>query len=184
MVLIAGVALVVIGPEKFPEFAKIVLRTFRDLRGYVEEAKRDISEELRPVKRELDDLSRHKPEDYIDSLMGSSAEGGGGEDSGAPDDASEEYDPYVMADDLEGEYEPYGAPGEEDNADTGEEARDAGAEEAPRHTSDRDHEEGSQTPERPPEAGDEGEQVPMSTPDAAVEHGAEPSTETPEGLDG
>jgi sec-independent protein translocase protein TatB len=32
MIIIAGIALVVIGPEKFPEFAKIVLHTFRDVR--------------------------------------------------------------------------------------------------------------------------------------------------------
>ena len=71
MLLIAGIALVVIGPEKFPEFVKIVLRTFRDLRGYVEDAKRDIGEELRPVKREIQQLSRYNPEDYLESLADS-----------------------------------------------------------------------------------------------------------------
>ena len=71
IVLIAGIALVALGPEKFPEFAKVALRAFRDLRGYLDEAKREISEELRPVKKEIEELSRHNPEDYIESLAGS-----------------------------------------------------------------------------------------------------------------
>lgn len=71
MILLAGIALVVIGPDKFPEFAKIVLRTFRDMRTYVDDAKRDIAAELRPVQREIQQLSRYNPEDYIESLAGS-----------------------------------------------------------------------------------------------------------------
>ena len=71
MILLAGIALVVIGPDKFPEFAKIVLRTIRDLRGYVEDTKRDIAAELRPVQREIQQLSRYNPEDYIESLADS-----------------------------------------------------------------------------------------------------------------
>ena len=84
MILIAGIALVIIGPEKFPEFAKIVLRTVRDLRGYVEEAKRDISKELKPVRREIQDLSRYNPEDYVETLAGS-VMGGDEEDESAAD---------------------------------------------------------------------------------------------------
>lgn len=71
MVIVAGIALVVIGPEKFPEFAKIALRTIRDLRGYLEDAKRDIAQELKPLQREVRELSKHNPEEYIDSLTGS-----------------------------------------------------------------------------------------------------------------
>lgn len=69
ILLLAGIALVVIGPDKFPEFAKIVLRTLRDLKGYVNEVKQDITAELRPVEREITKLSRYEPEAYIDALM-------------------------------------------------------------------------------------------------------------------
>lgn len=58
MVLIAGIALVVIGPEKFPDFAKIALRTYRDLRGYMDEMKGDIAQELNPLKKELNPLKK------------------------------------------------------------------------------------------------------------------------------
>ena len=34
LVLIAGVALMVLGPDKFPEFAKMAARLVRDLRSY------------------------------------------------------------------------------------------------------------------------------------------------------
>lgn len=68
MVLIAGLALIIIGPEKFPDFAKLVVRTIRDLRGYVEEMKDEVSKELKPIKKEMDTLSRIDPEKYIDSL--------------------------------------------------------------------------------------------------------------------
>lgn len=58
MVLIAGIALVVIGPEKFPDFAKIAIRTYRDLRGYMDEMKGDIAQELNPLKKELNPLKK------------------------------------------------------------------------------------------------------------------------------
>lgn len=72
MILIAGIALVIFGPEKFPDFAKIILRTMRDLRGYVDEIQSEISKEIKPVKRELEQLSRYDPEKYIDALTKSS----------------------------------------------------------------------------------------------------------------
>ncbi len=68
MILIAGLALVVFGPEKFPDFAKIVMRTVRDLRGYVDDIQSEISKELKPVQRELKQLSKYDPEKYIDAL--------------------------------------------------------------------------------------------------------------------
>jgi len=73
IIIIAGIALVVIGPEKFPEFAKIVLRSWRDFRGYFEDVKTEIDKELRPVKKEMQQLSRYDPEDYIDSLTGTTS---------------------------------------------------------------------------------------------------------------
>jgi len=68
MVLIAGFALIVIGPEKFPDFAKLVIRTIRDLRGYVDDVKREVAKELKPLKEEVNALSKIDPEKYIDSL--------------------------------------------------------------------------------------------------------------------
>ncbi|MCF6287158.1 MAG: Sec-independent protein translocase protein TatB [Candidatus Hydrogenedentes bacterium] len=81
IVLIGGIALVVIGPEKFPEFAKMVIKTVRDLRGYVDEMKSEVTKELNPLKgelnplkKELNALSRIDPEKYIDSLTGEDSE--------------------------------------------------------------------------------------------------------------
>lgn len=71
MVIIAVVALVVLGPEKFPMFAKVAMRTFRDLTNYYNDAKRDIVSELNPVKKEFQTLSRYKPEEYIERLANS-----------------------------------------------------------------------------------------------------------------
>lgn len=68
MVLIGGIALIVIGPEKFPDFAKLVVRTIRDLRGYVDDVKNEVSRELKPLQEEVNSLSRMDPEKYIDSL--------------------------------------------------------------------------------------------------------------------
>ena len=72
MVLIAGIALIFLGPEKFPEFAKIVMRTIRDLRGYMDDIKDEVSKELRPVQKEIRSLSRYDPETYIDAMTGHS----------------------------------------------------------------------------------------------------------------
>lgn len=67
MVAIAAIALVVIGPEKFPDFAKLVIRAFRDIRGYVDEAKQELAKELRPVQKEINVLSRESRE-YVNKL--------------------------------------------------------------------------------------------------------------------
>lgn len=74
LILIAGIALIVIGPEKFPEFAKIAIRTVRDLRGYVSEVKADINKEMSAVRKEVKSLSRYDPETYIDALAGTTKE--------------------------------------------------------------------------------------------------------------
>jgi len=68
MILIAGIALMVFGPEKFPDFAKIVLRTVNDLRGYVDEIQKEVTKEIKPIKRELEQMSKYDPEKYIDAL--------------------------------------------------------------------------------------------------------------------
>jgi len=93
MLLIAGIALVVLGPEKFPEYAKIAMRAFRDMRGYVDEVKRDMAEELRPVKKEIQELSRHNPEDYIESITDAvTSVDDDDEEDGAGEDAGVSYD--------------------------------------------------------------------------------------------
>ncbi|MCP4646015.1 MAG: twin-arginine translocase subunit TatB [bacterium] len=94
IVLIAGVALVVIGPERFPEFAKIVMKTFREVRGYWDDAKRDISKELRPVQDHVKQISRYKPEEYLDSLMEDDEEDDDESEDEDDDSENAEHDPY------------------------------------------------------------------------------------------
>lgn len=77
MLVIAAIALMVIGPEKFPEFAKIVFRTITDFKQYINETKRDIEREMRPMQKELRELSKYKPEEYIDKLTKSANANGG-----------------------------------------------------------------------------------------------------------
>ncbi len=74
ILLIAAVALVILGPEKFPGHAKIAMRFIRDIRGYWDEAKRDLTEELKPVKKEIKELEKYKPEDYLESMTADSSE--------------------------------------------------------------------------------------------------------------
>jgi sec-independent protein translocase protein TatB len=68
ILIIAAIALVIMGPEKFPEFMKIALRAYRDFRGYIDDIKHEMAEELHPVKRELQQLARYNPEEYVESL--------------------------------------------------------------------------------------------------------------------
>jgi len=93
ILVIAVIALVLLGPEKFPEFAKVVTRTVKDLRGYMNEVKRDITEELRPVNEEVRKLSRYDPEDYIDALTRE------GEEGESPEDDTEDA-PYHEDEDV------------------------------------------------------------------------------------
>lgn len=73
LILIAAIALMVLGPEKFPEFAKIAARAWRDVRSYLQEAQTELAKEIRPVQNELRQLSRMDPESYIDRLTGETA---------------------------------------------------------------------------------------------------------------
>ena len=70
IIVIAVVALIFLGPEKFPEFSKIAMRAFRDLRGYVDDIKKEMASELNPVKKEINELARRDPEEYLDKLTG------------------------------------------------------------------------------------------------------------------
>jgi len=67
-ILIAGIALVVMGPEKFPEIAKIAIRFVGEFRTHWDDIKREVTSELRPLNKELKQLSRYDPEDYLKSL--------------------------------------------------------------------------------------------------------------------
>ena len=74
LIIIAGVALMVLGPDKFPEFAKMAARLVRDLRSYGQEIQSEIAKEIKPVQKELNDLRKIDPEKYIDSLVGDDEE--------------------------------------------------------------------------------------------------------------
>ena len=69
MLLIAVIALIVLGPEKFPEYAKIFLRATSDLQGYIRGIREDLAKEVNPLKGELDKLKRQDPEKLLDALM-------------------------------------------------------------------------------------------------------------------
>ncbi len=77
MLLVGVIALIVLGPEKFPDYAKLFIRASRDLRGYLNELKTEIAKEVNPLKKELDPLKkeveklgREDPEKLIDVLAG------------------------------------------------------------------------------------------------------------------
>jgi sec-independent protein translocase protein TatB len=94
IMIIAAVALVVLGPEKFPEFAKIATRAITDIRSYFTEARDEITKELRPVKRQIEELSRYDPEDYIDKLADTVTEhedDGEAENRDSGDETNEEH---------------------------------------------------------------------------------------------
>ncbi len=68
IMIIAVIALIVLGPEKFPEYAKIAMRAYRDFRGYIDDIKQEMTAELKPIKEELRELARHNPEEYVEDL--------------------------------------------------------------------------------------------------------------------
>ena len=95
LIIIAGVALMVLGPDKFPEFAKMAARLVRDLRSYGNEIQREITKEMKPMQKELDDLTKIDPEKYIDSLIGD-------EEDDEDDDGSINLEPDPSAMELYG----------------------------------------------------------------------------------
>lgn len=68
LIVLLAIGLVFLGPEKLPDVTRIVLRTIRDVRAYVNDAKRDLAEELRPVREEVASLSRFNAEEYVEKL--------------------------------------------------------------------------------------------------------------------
>jgi sec-independent protein translocase protein TatB len=73
MIVIAMIALVAIGPEKFPEVAKVFIRTWRDLRKNMDDLKSELTEELRPVQRELRQLGREDLKPWSEQSYGGRA---------------------------------------------------------------------------------------------------------------
>ncbi|MCC6153469.1 MAG: twin-arginine translocase TatA/TatE family subunit [Candidatus Hydrogenedentes bacterium] len=74
LLVIAAIALIFLGPEKFPTQAKVFLRLVRDFREHWDDAKRDILNEINPVKKEFRELRKFKPEELLDKLTGESDE--------------------------------------------------------------------------------------------------------------
>lgn len=191
ILIIAGVALVVLGPDKFPQVAKVCIRMFREVRSYWEDAKRDISKELRPVNKEMRELKHYKPEDYIDSLIGDDEDeeevGEAGED-----DASDVEDPYASPQhdyaEEQDDYEQYATP-EGDLYGQSEDEPEAGESETT--TADEDGDFGTDEPESTPT--DEDDESDSTEADEGSDSGPEESEPTatddeddtlPERLDG
>lgn len=109
MIFLAVIALVVLGPEKFPQYAKMFLRAFKDFRGYMDEVKTDVVREINPIRRELDKINRTDPEKLIDTLMGGdekkpevTAEGATeAKTADAAADSTADADPYARPPDPE-----------------------------------------------------------------------------------
>jgi len=72
LLVIAAIALIFLGPEQFPTQAKVFLRMFREFREHWDDAKRDIMNEINPVRKEFRELKRFKPEELLDKLTGES----------------------------------------------------------------------------------------------------------------
>lgn len=120
IVLIAGVALMILGPDKFPEFAKISMRTVRDIRKYMSDAQRDIASELNPLKQEIDGLKKIDVENYVDGLIND----GGDED--LDDDGSINLEPDAsVIDDWYPEDMNEIMPGGDETADMADDASDS-----------------------------------------------------------
>ena len=63
IVIILVVALVVVGPEKLPELARMVGRAMRDLKKYASDVRGEFEKDLpiSEIKRDLDVFSQDKP---------------------------------------------------------------------------------------------------------------------------
>ncbi|MFC1736465.1 twin-arginine translocase TatA/TatE family subunit [Candidatus Hydrogenedentota bacterium] len=129
--IIAVVALFVIGPDRLPEFARIVMRIWRDLRRYSDEIRREIETPLYDIK----DTLREAKRDILDTTS---------LDQGTPHQlpkavSGDDYDPYEdIVEDVEYEYEE----GEYDSADIEEDVQAADAD-----VSDEDGEPDGATPD-------------------------------------
>jgi len=66
LLLIALVVLVLVGPEKLPEFARTIARTIRDLKKYGQEVRNEFEKDLLTddIKRDWKDITSDRPTDY------------------------------------------------------------------------------------------------------------------------
>ena len=76
LLVIGALALMLLGEEKFPDFVRIAFRAVRDFRRYWDEIKTEVEREVRkplerelkPLQREIQNLTRIDPETYIRSI--------------------------------------------------------------------------------------------------------------------
>jgi sec-independent protein translocase protein TatB len=66
LLLIAVVVLVLVGPEKLPEFARTIARTIRDLKKYGQEVRKEFEQDLLTddIKRDWEDITSDRPTNY------------------------------------------------------------------------------------------------------------------------
>lgn len=66
LLLIAVVVLVLVGPEKLPEFARTIARTIRDLKKYGQEVRKEFEQDLLTddIKRDWEDITSDRPTRY------------------------------------------------------------------------------------------------------------------------
>lgn len=62
MALIAVIAVVVLGPERFPEFAVQVARAIKFLRGYANDATSELREEFQELTKEYESMRKELDE--------------------------------------------------------------------------------------------------------------------------
>jgi sec-independent protein translocase protein TatB len=58
LLLIAILALIFIGPQRLPGVIQQVMRTYHELRNYLDEARATLTQELEPLREELENVTR------------------------------------------------------------------------------------------------------------------------------
>lgn len=69
MMLVAVIAIVVLGPERFPQAAVQVAKAIKFLRGYATEATSDLREEFKELTKEYEDLRKELNEIKRDGVQ-------------------------------------------------------------------------------------------------------------------
>lgn len=66
LIIIMIVALVIVGPEKLPELARMIARAMRDLKRYAEDIRGEFERDLltEDVKRDVEVFTQDRPDDY------------------------------------------------------------------------------------------------------------------------
>lgn len=110
LAIILVAALVIVGPEKLPEFARMVGRAMRDLKKYASDVRSEFEKDLpvSEIKRDLDVFSKETPS--YDYSYGDESETS--EDDTYPYEGDESYEGYEDESGEDAEQET----GEEDEA--------------------------------------------------------------------